>query len=138
MCGIFIFFWQVLWMRQRDLHILTSALHTYTNDWRISAVHATVREPRGPSPPPAAADDNNNNNSKNSFVSDDSQQHPAASAGSSIKAGQKNAVVDDVWDEEEGVWSEWTLVLNILIIEIAQSNCSVYFIIFIKNDLCNI
>ena len=28
-------------MRQKDLHILTSALHTYTNDWRISALHST-------------------------------------------------------------------------------------------------
>ncbi|EFX85255.1 hypothetical protein DAPPUDRAFT_28601, partial [Daphnia pulex] len=33
---------RVLWMRQRDLHILTSGLHTYTNDWRISAVHEGV------------------------------------------------------------------------------------------------
>lgn len=64
-------------MRQRDLHILTSALHTYTNDWRISAVHANVRrQPTAPDPLIAK------------------QQHNAS----------------DVWDEDDGVWSEWTLV----------------------------
>ena len=61
-------------MRQRDLHILTSALHTYTNDWRISAVHTNVRR----------------------------QQSDA------MNVKQHNA--SDVWDEEDGVWSEWTLV----------------------------
>ena len=74
-------------MRQKDLHILTSSLHTNTNDRRISAVHTTVRSPAGSNPA--------NSTTKTSF--------PAGR--------QRNGT--DVWDDEEGVWSEWTLVRNV-------------------------
>lgn len=30
---------QVSWMRKRDLHILTSNIHTYTGDARFSVIH---------------------------------------------------------------------------------------------------
>lgn len=32
-------FFQVSWMRKRDLHILTSGIHTYTGDARFSVRH---------------------------------------------------------------------------------------------------
>lgn len=34
-----IFCYQVSWMRKRDLHILTSSIHTYTGDGRFSVIH---------------------------------------------------------------------------------------------------
>lgn len=77
-------------MRQRDLHILTSALHTYTNDWRISAVRhlASASELAGASSPISSSKRTNN---------------------ASITTGA------DVWDEDDGVWSEWTLVSTVLV-----------------------
>ncbi|XP_057372511.1 uncharacterized protein LOC130693397 isoform X2 [Daphnia carinata] len=93
---------RVLWMRQRDLHILTSGLHTYTNDWRISAVHVTVRQP--PNAGPAVP----------SNPDDFSSPFPLVANGNApIRSpASRNASSDSsssVWDDEEGVWSEWTL-----------------------------
>ena len=94
---------QVLWMRQRDLHILTSSLHTYTNDWRISAVHTAVRD----NPPDPAA----NASSAAEFLtapSSSSVKWPPKWNGSS--ASRSGARFSDAFDDdEEGVWSEWTL-----------------------------
>lgn len=81
-------------MRQRDLHILTSALHTYTNDWRISALHTTVRETRG---------------SRSSFNNGTFTRQAVESREAQSPRTKNN--VTDVWDDDDGgVWSEWTLV----------------------------
>ena len=91
-------------MRQRDLHILTSGLHTYTNDWRISAVHVTVRQSPSSShsvtengvPPPMST------SSANSFTIRSRNSSSSSTASDST-----------IWDGEEGVWSEWTLVIKL-------------------------
>lgn len=36
----FLFFFQVSWIRKRDLHILTVGILTYTNDQRFQAMHS--------------------------------------------------------------------------------------------------
>lgn len=36
---IFIFYFQVTWLRKRDLHILTVGILTYTNDQRFQSLH---------------------------------------------------------------------------------------------------
>jgi len=106
---------RVLWMRQRDLHILTSSLHSYTNDLRISAVQTTVRElqltptdsdtdssPASSSPSPA----------RSSYAASSSNSKwPSkwnASGSSRSSYGRFNDAVE-AYDEEEGIWSEWTL-----------------------------
>lgn len=90
-------------MRQRDLHILTSALHTYTNDWRISAVHVTVRQP--PAVIPLTTKDEFSALPSSSMVTN-SNAGVRSSGSRNINATSG----DSVWDDEEGVWSEWTLV----------------------------
>ena len=87
-------------MRQRDLHILTSGLHTYTNDWRISAVHVTVRQS-----PHSVADGvppSISTSSANSFTIRSRNSSSSSSTASD----------STIWDDEEGVWSEWTLVIK--------------------------
>lgn len=88
-------------MRQRDLHILTSGLHTYTNDWRISAVHVTVRQS-----PHSVADGvppSISTSSANSFTIRSRNSSSSSSTASD----------STIWDDEEGVWSEWTLVIQL-------------------------
>ncbi|XP_046633762.1 uncharacterized protein LOC124313087 isoform X1 [Daphnia pulicaria] len=98
---------RVLWMRQRDLHILTSGLHTYTNDWRISAVHVTVRQP------PHSGPIKSSSSSSSSFPASPSAAvvPPTGfrSAGSRNSSSSTPGGDSSVWDDEEGVWSEWTL-----------------------------
>lgn len=78
-------------MRQRDLHILTSALHTYTNDWRISSIHTVVREDQ-----------------KHLIDKDNAS---AIDRWSSKLNANLNVHSNDqeLEDEEDGIWSEWTL-----------------------------
>lgn len=98
---------QVLWMRQRDLHILTSGLHTYTNDWRISAVHVTVRQPPHGGPVvPANGEDVSSSPSFAPVANGNAAMASSASRNASGPADSSSSV----WDDEDGVWSEWTLV----------------------------
>lgn len=96
-------------MRQKDLHILTSSLHSYTNDWRISAVHATVRDGK--------QSVNDEKFSSLPFHAQHNSSSPAAKKGRSSSSNSKwgnhpsnGSAGNAVWDDEEGVWSEWTLV----------------------------
>ncbi|KAI9561479.1 defective proboscis extension response [Daphnia sinensis] len=94
---------RVLWMRQRDLHILTSGLHTYTNDWRISAVHVTVRQP----PHAGQAFPSNKDDVSSSYPP--AANTPIRSPASRNASVSPDSSASSVWDDEEGVWSEWTL-----------------------------
>lgn len=108
---------RVLWMRQRDLHILTSSLHSYTNDLRISAIQTTVRESQlkpidsgtsgssGPSPAVSSF-----NSPYTGSASSNSKWSSKWSTSSSNRSsyGRFNDPVD-AFDEEDGIWSEWTL-----------------------------
>uniref|UniRef100_A0A0P5NKZ7 Defective proboscis extension response n=2 Tax=Daphnia magna TaxID=35525 RepID=A0A0P5NKZ7_9CRUS len=97
---------RVLWMRQRDLHILTSGLHTYTNDWRISAVHVTVRQPPHGGPVvPANGEDVSSSPSFAPVANGNAAMASSASRNASGPADSSSSV----WDDEDGVWSEWTL-----------------------------
>lgn len=94
-------------MRQRDLHILTSGLHTYTNDWRISAVHVTVRQPPHGGPVvPANGEDVSSSPSFAPVANGNAAMASSASRNASGPADSSSSV----WDDEDGVWSEWTLV----------------------------
>jgi len=108
---------RVLWMRQRDLHILTSSLHSYTNDLRISAIQTTVREPQL-KPTDSDTDESSvSSSAASSFSSSYSGFSPLnskwsskwnASSSSRSSYGRFNDAADN-YDEEEGIWSEWTL-----------------------------
>ena len=104
-------------MRQRDLHILTSSLHSYTNDLRISAIQTTVREPQL-KPTDSDTDESSvSSSAASSFSSSYSGFSPLnskwsskwnASSSSRSSYGRFNDAADN-YDEEEGIWSEWTL-----------------------------
>lgn len=94
-------------MRQKDLHILTSSLHSYTNDWRISAVHATVRD----RPRQTGGDSTQFLPSSESNISMAVNKDRSPTTNPKLASKSVNgSLSDSVWDEEEGVWSEWTLV----------------------------
>ena len=82
-------------MRQRDLHILTSALHTYTNDWRISSIHTVVRD----EDEPEDADQAN----ASPYVKWSAKVNASSNGGPRPMTNAATA------DDEDGNWSEWTL-----------------------------
>lgn len=104
-------------MRQRDLHILTSSLHSYTNDLRISAIQTTVRESQlkpidsgtsGSSGPSPAVSSFNSPYTGSASSNSKWSSKWSTSISNRSSYGRFNDPVD-AFDEEDGIWSEWTL-----------------------------
>ena len=94
---------QVLWMRQRDLHILTSALHVYTNDLRISSIHSIAKDENDAQQLPLSDATAHDFSANGHFSTRKTNAFVSRSSSGINNSRPLNG------DDEDGYWSEWTL-----------------------------